>query len=399
MELDPVEPTVAESELWTFVVPGGVEPRFLERISDDTVVFVGEDLQTREVVFIGLDGDGREIFSDSFLGIEGPIFGASEEWEAPYADVSWPAGTADIPPWAFSPRLVTDADALGEDELLLVIASSLFTYHPSSGVLQNLNVYSDPPIMFGTSPAYFKSATSIPGGGFAAAGQGPDHGWSILGYDSTGALESCTNHNYPVLDPIPEAVLYRESTGHFFLNGTVPGSTMTYPSTFAVADEGNTLYVPTAGSVDRLEHSFVVSYGWFPTTSEYLFYMWLSCLTILEDDSMLAAIGLHDAADGVDPPQVKFLRRSIDGLPLSVSTFDAPGYGITCSSAPWNGGAYIAWGHDFYQVNASGAPALVFQEPEEFLDIAIAAGGSITALLGAEDGAAMVRAYSLDPLD
>lgn len=403
-EIDPVAPTVVESELWTFVVPNDVEPRFLERVNDDLVVFVGEDLATRDVVFIGLDNDGQEVSTDVFHGVEGPIIGTEEGWGAFYTELTWvfaPAG----PPWTLTPHLVTDADLLSDGTLLLVIASGLFKYHPSTGLLENLHANNLAAMQLPAvhvEPVYFKSATALPDGGYAAVGQGDWHSQAIFRYDAFGNVESMTHEPYFFPDhPLPDELLYVGSTDQLIAVGTVPDTVRTYPSSILYGFEGHTMVVVYSGLVGVLElASLIVGYQLFPTTSGYFYYLWSSCTVMLADESVLTALGLQDVHHAVDPPMIKFQRHTLDGTLQSSSTLDAVGYGLECSSAAWNDGAYVAWEHDFYFVGPSGAPALVFQDPSQsFVDLTVDGEGSATVLLRGDDGATRVRRYAFGPID
>lgn len=362
-----------DAEPWTFALPLDVTPRYLERLGDDSIVVVAEDLEAERVVVIGLDDAGEEQFEHQFEGFEGQIWGSEPQGD-------W--GQTEF----YTPRLVSSSAVRGVDELLLVVASTVYSFDPAFGTLL------ETPLSGGGIP--------LPGGGYASlevelVAAGPDgrvatrgHNWwadfAIFSYDPMLQVDFIRDEWGSGFVELGQQVIRTSASGY-----VLSGGTDLYGQ--GKSNGGIQAYDPDA------QYSVLAGVPLVHTSWEGGFmHSAFSCMAELNDGTIAVVRGYADIDGGVDPAWTAFERWTIDDTLLSSSPLPIDAWGTTCAPAVDASGTYIAVQDQLVHMTQDGVPSIVADEATgTFIDVALAPGNLKVVLDEGADGTGVVRALSI----
>lgn len=364
------------AELWAYDLPLDVTPRFLERLGDGLMVVVAEDLEAERVVIVGLDDAGEEQFVHEFQGFEGHVWGS----DVPESLADW---------WQYTPRLVTSSTVRGVDELLLVIASTVYSFDSELGTLNELPIFTKIPLpgYWGYVSIDVQLVAASADGRVAVRGNGPYSlsDYAVIGYDAALGVDFFEEDWQPGPGVMAAQQLMRTNYfGHVFSGGTSIDLTPTFQSIAAYDSDGGFSYFSDSPL-------FLTSWeGGF-------MYAAFSCMAQLSDGSIAIVQGFADLDGGVDPPFALFERWSINDALLTSFTLPVDAWGVDCAPATDDSGAYIAVRGQLVRMTPDGAPSVVHDdETAAFIDLVLAPENLKVTLVEEMDGVGTVRALSVD---
>lgn len=346
---------------WSHTLPE-FEPRFLESVGDGLVVAAGQ--QGSSIVLVGLDPEGDELFSHQFENL-GPN----------YTEMEYLSGVT----------------VRGEDELLVVAGTNVYSFVPSTGdlvdlALPHLIVHDDPAAVI-DSLAFERVAVSPAGHILVQSRE--------IGFGDRMFVQ---RYDFPQTDPVWSA---SSDTG--FWGPTIEGF---------LADDGpfGVLLGETSHPQGEATGVNVRRYGLATGTGSSLFSQWqghdnggyyyryLGCMEFLEDGTLMAATSVWNAFAPHDS-WTEVQRWSSEGELLSMSLTGLGHCGAVATPA---GGAYIvarasATEFRIARVSPQGDVEIVVDAlPGEFVDIVHGDDNSVTVLRTSALGVPSARKHCFD---